>query len=177
VTHLPPPVTSPTPMNPLVKPTAETSPTMQDFPPPLSLKHRPIFMMPYAPFDGPYANQTDAKFLSVGHAQWRTESDSDAVSAKVWRHSGDKWSRMSEELPLHRLVDLCVFLAKAFYQNGATRNFGPAVVIQSGTFENQTQEIELRRLETVPEGFEVENERVKARLRKLRDELQAANLD
>jgi hypothetical protein len=164
-------------LNPLVKPTAETSPMAQDFPPPLWLKHSPSFMMPYAPFDGPYIGESDAKYLSVGRAQWRSAAAPDDVSAKIWRHSGDKWSRMSEELPLHRLVDLCIFLAKVFYQNSATRNFGPAVVIQSGTFENQTEEIELRRLEPVPKGFAVENERVKARLRKLRDELLAANLD
>ena len=30
-------------------------------------------------------------------------NDHDALSAKVWRYSGEKWSRMSEEIPLHRL--------------------------------------------------------------------------
>jgi hypothetical protein len=164
-------------MNPMIKPTLETSSTMQDFPPPMWLKHLPSVMMPYAPFDGRYFRDTDAKYLSVGRAQWRNEDDPDAVSAKVWRYVGDKWSRQSEELPLRRLVDLCIFLTKAFYQSGAPRNFGPAVVIESGTFENQTEEIALRRLEPLPKGFEVENEEIKRRLRKLLEELRAANLD
>src|SRR3954471_8238758 len=107
-------------MNPLVKPTIETSATMQDFPPPLWLKHQPIFMIPYAPFDGPYAGDTDVKYLSIGHAQWRHPGDPHALSAKVWRYSGEKWSRMSEEVPLHRLADLCTLLVKAFYQDHHT---------------------------------------------------------
>ena len=140
-------------MNPLAKPTTETSPTMQDYPPPLWLKHQPIFMLPYAPFDGPYSDDTDAKYLSVGRAQWRSEDDPDALSAKVWRHPADKWSRMSEEIPLHRLADLCTLVVKSFYQNHATRNFGPAVVIERHTFENQTEEIELRRLRERAQGL------------------------
>ena len=32
------------------------------------------------------------------------------ISAKVWRHTGEKWSRQSEEMPLHRdamTVEVC----------------------------------------------------------------------
>jgi hypothetical protein len=35
------------------------------------------------------------------------------VSAKVWRHTGGKWSRQSEELPLHRVLDLAILECRA----------------------------------------------------------------
>src|SRR5437879_4025734 len=98
-------------MSPLAKRTAETSSTMQNYPPPLHLKHRPIFMMPYDTFDGQYIGDTDTLYLSIGRAQWNDQGFDD-LSAKVWRMPDDKWSRMSEELPLHRVVDLCVLLTK-----------------------------------------------------------------
>ena len=163
--------------NPLAKPTTETTETMLNFPPPIWLKHQAVFMLPYAPFDGPYADETDAKYLSIGLAQWRADGDPDALSAKVWRYSGEKWSRMSEEIPLHRLADLCTLLVKTFYQDHSTNAVTPTAVIDAGTFENQNEKIELRRMNDVPEGFAKENERIKERLRKLRDELVASNLD
>jgi hypothetical protein len=84
---------------------------------------------------------------------------------------------MSEEIPLHRLADLCTLLVKTFYQDHPTNTLTPTVVIDAGTFENQSEKIELRRMNDVPAGFGEENERVKERLRKLRDELMASNLD
>ena len=76
-----------------VKSTRETEETLLNFPPPTWLKHQPIFILPYASFDGPYAEDPrDVKYLSIGFAQWRNEDDPDALSAKVWRYSGEKWS-------------------------------------------------------------------------------------
>ena len=35
------------------------------------------------------------------------------ISAKVWRYTGEeKWSRQSEELPLHRVLDLAILICK-----------------------------------------------------------------
>lgn len=51
------------------------------------------------------AYQTDTKGLSLGLAQWNDRGKVD-ISAKVWRYTGEKWSRQSEELPLHRVLDL-----------------------------------------------------------------------
>jgi hypothetical protein len=34
------------------------------------------------------------------------------ISAKVWRHTGGKWSRQSEELPLHRALDLAILICR-----------------------------------------------------------------
>ena len=35
------------------------------------------------------------------------------ISAKVWRHTGEKWSRQSEELPLHRVLDLAILVCRS----------------------------------------------------------------
>ena len=31
----------------------------------------------------------------------------------MWRHTGEKWSRQSEELPLHRVLDLAILTCRA----------------------------------------------------------------
>ena len=156
------------PMTQVATSTPHTTPTMLNFPPPLHLKHRPVAMLPYEAFDGRYAGETDAKYLSLGLAQW---NNSDAIhpdmSVKVWRYPDNKWSRMSEELPLHRVVDLCLLLVKVL-----SANTGP-VMIPANTFENQTEPLELNMLEDLPGGFEEQKQRVLRRLRKLRETLEA----
>ncbi len=80
---------------------------------PLHLKHRPILALEeYEQADGHKAGNSEAKGLSIGLAQWNSE-DSSEVSAKIWRHTGDKWSRQSEEMPLHRILDLTILVARA----------------------------------------------------------------
>jgi hypothetical protein len=66
----------------------------------------------YENLDGRYASNTDAKGLSLGLAQWNDRGKVD-ISAKVWRHTGEKWSRQSEELPLHRVLDLAILVCRA----------------------------------------------------------------
>ncbi|MFA7651772.1 MAG: DUF6530 family protein, partial [Synergistaceae bacterium] len=41
------------------------------------------------------------------------------VSAKVWRYTGEKWSRQSEELPMHRVLDLAILTCRSYlyFQN------------------------------------------------------------
>ena len=34
------------------------------------------------------------------------------ISGKVWRHTGEKWSRQSEELPITRILDLAILAAQ-----------------------------------------------------------------
>ena len=73
---------------------------------PTTLKHKPVIVSEnYEDVDGRYAYHTDAKGLSLGLAQWNDRGKVD-ISAKVWRYTGEKWSRQSEELPLHRVLDL-----------------------------------------------------------------------
>ncbi|MEL7565894.1 MAG: DUF6530 family protein [Dehalobacterium sp.] len=80
---------------------------------PTTLKHKPVIVSEnYENVDGRYAYHTDAKGLSLGLAQWNDRGKVD-VSAKVWRHTGEKWSRQSEELPLHRVLDLAILVLRA----------------------------------------------------------------
>lgn len=80
---------------------------------PTALKHKPVIVSEnYENVDGRYAYQTDAKGLSLGLAQWNDRGRVD-ISAKVWRHTGEKWSRQSEELPLHRVLDLAILIVRA----------------------------------------------------------------
>jgi hypothetical protein len=80
---------------------------------PTELKHKPVVVAEdYEHIDGRYAYETDAKGLSLGLAQWNDRGIVD-ISAKIWRHTGTKWSRQSEELPLHRVLDLAIFVCRA----------------------------------------------------------------
>lgn len=90
---------------------------------PTTLKHKPVFVCDnYENIDGRQAYQSDAKGLSLGLAQWNDRGRVD-ISAKVWRHTGEKWSRQSEELPLHRAIDLVIFAvtARQFMQEESYR--------------------------------------------------------
>lgn len=79
---------------------------------PTNLKHKPVISCDdYENVDGRYAYDSDAKGLSVGLAQWNDRGKLD-VSAKVWRYTGEKWSRQSEEMPLHRILDLAIFVCR-----------------------------------------------------------------
>ncbi|MBB6638389.1 DUF6530 family protein [Cohnella thailandensis] len=79
---------------------------------PTSLKHKPVIVAAdYERIDGRLAGNTDTKGLSLGLAQWNDRGKVD-ISAKVWRYTGEKWSRQSEELPLHRVLDLSILICR-----------------------------------------------------------------
>ena len=79
---------------------------------PVELKHKPVIVSEdYDQIDGRNAPNTDAKGLSLGLAQWNERGNLD-ISAKVWRYTGEKWSRQSEEMPLHRVLDLAILICK-----------------------------------------------------------------
>jgi hypothetical protein len=82
---------------------------------PEHLQHKPIIVVnDYHNIDGQYAPTTDAKALSMGFDQW----GDGGISAKVFRHTGNRWSRQSEELPPHRVIDLCnLIVASIMYSN------------------------------------------------------------
>ena len=80
---------------------------------PTNLKHKPVVVAEdYENIDGRYAYNSDAKGLSLGLAQWNDRGKVD-ISAKVWRYTGEKWSRQSEELPLHRVLDLAILICRS----------------------------------------------------------------
>ncbi len=101
---------------------------------PQHLAHKPVYAIPYDKFDGIYIGDTDAYYLSVGLSQW----DSDEVSIKTMRHPRGKWSRQSEEMPLHRAIDVVTFLAKVVFDQRNGR-----VEIRRGTFEDQDANISI----------------------------------
>lgn len=79
---------------------------------PTELKHKPVIVSEnYENVDGRNAYNSEAKGLSLGLAQWNDRGRVE-ISAKVWRHTGEKWSRQSEELPLHRVLDLAILVAR-----------------------------------------------------------------
>ena len=79
---------------------------------PTELKHKPVIVSEdYDKIDGRTANNSDAKGLSLGLAQWNDRGNLE-ISAKIWRHTGEKWSRQSEEMPLHRVLDLAILICK-----------------------------------------------------------------
>jgi len=79
---------------------------------PTTLKHKPVIVCEnYENIDGRYAYNSEAKGLSLGLAQWNERGNVE-ISAKVWRHTGEKWSRQSEELPLHRVIDLAILICR-----------------------------------------------------------------
>ena len=66
------------------------------------LTHKPVLACRY---DEAALACEDAKFISIGKATY----DADCASVKIWRRTDDdlKWSRQSEEIPIHR-VGLCM---------------------------------------------------------------------
>ena len=80
---------------------------------PTTLKHKPVITCEnYGNIDGRDAYGSDTKGLSLGLAQCNDRGKID-ISAKVWRFTGEKWSRQSEELPLHRVLDLAILITRA----------------------------------------------------------------
>ena len=101
---------------------------------PDNAKHKAVFALPYEEFDGPYAGKSDCKYLTVGWAQY----DPGMVSVKTLRHSGERWSRQSEELPVHRAVDAVLLLAYCVFKSSEQ-----GVTLPAGTFEGQKEPLTL----------------------------------
>lgn len=79
---------------------------------PTTLKHKPVIAVEnYENIDGRSAYNSDAKGISMGLAQWNDRGKVD-ISTKVWRYTGEKWSRQSEELPIHRVLDLAILICR-----------------------------------------------------------------
>jgi len=132
---------------------------------PTHLKHIPLIAIEnYDRIDGPYSGNSDAKGLSIGIAQWNGPGESE-ISAKVWRHTGEKWSRQSEELPIHRALDLATLVCNAiqYSQNGeqllTTSGFNASLV--SGEVDAS------RLLQLMKENFASNQEHLDASLNRL----------
>lgn len=116
---------------------------------PAHLKHKPIIQVEnYDRIDGPYADDTDAMGLSVGIAQWNGPGWTE-LSAKVWRNTGEKWSRQSEELLLHRVIDLAtlICITMDYSKNGRLSSSDDFPVTRSADNADLTHHIGLMKKE------------------------------
>lgn len=134
---------------------------------PTTLKHKPVIVAEdYSRIDGRTAYETDAQGLSLGLAQWNDRGRVD-ISAKVWRYTGEKWSRQSEELPLHRVLDLAILTCRAdlYLKEEAYRH--------AGLFDPDHPEIDRVGLQgdAMTVAVCTENERIKEDIALFRDAL------
>ena len=129
---------------------------------PTHLNHRPIIKWEnYSKTDGRFANDTDAQGLSVGVAQWNSSDENKPdISVKVWRHTGEKWSRQSEEIPPHRLVDMTSLLCSALMY---VRN---DVLLSDESFSITSSQDAIL-LEKLKEGLQKEEPFLESSLRRL----------
>lgn len=80
---------------------------------PTNLSHKPIISVnDYEKFEPDYPAKTDVRALSIGIAQY----NQNGISLKVWRQPDIKWSRQSEELPVHRNIDLTILFVSSVLQ-------------------------------------------------------------
>ncbi len=111
---------------------------------PTHLKHKPVYEIDdYENMDGMYKNNTDVYALSLGQAQWSSDS-AFIPSVKVWRKVNNRWSRQSEETTLTRALDMAMLVIKVIddYKHGiakadtmeiATTVFGKQTIRQTNT--------------------------------------------
>lgn len=138
---------------------------------PAHLKHKPIIQVEnYDRIDGPYADDTDAMGLSVGIAQWNGPGRTE-ISAKVWRNTGEKWSRQSEELPLHRVIDLAtlICITMDYSKNGRLSSSDDFSVTRSADNADLNHHIELmkKELKENHENLDKSLERLSLELKRL----------
>lgn len=124
------------------------SPYEPDEPIPETLRHKPLYALPYQSFDGLYEREwTDSQYISLGLAQWDSAND---LSVKMLRFSykdtsrtqGEgKWSRQSEELPLHRPIDMVILTALTLFENEGAET----IPVPEKTFLRQEKPFEIHR--------------------------------
>ena len=81
------------------------------------LKHKSIIYVDYADIDS-RSGAGVAGYLSLGKTQWNNED----ISAKIFRWTGERWSRQSEEMPLWRVLDLAILIISAITGNSSSFN-------------------------------------------------------
>ncbi|OPA73621.1 hypothetical protein BVG16_27850 [Paenibacillus selenitireducens] len=80
---------------------------------PVSKNHKPVIISDnYGKVDGRFANNTDAKALSLGLTPWNDEGKPH-ISANLWKYTEEKWTGQSEEIPIHRILDLSILICSA----------------------------------------------------------------
>lgn len=126
---------------------------------PTHLKHHPILeVADYDKIDAQYAEKTDAIALSIGNAQY----DNSDISLKIWRYANNRFSRQSEEMPVHRGVDIVLLLVGALlYEPNANHSI---------TSLGETQ-VDGRNVQEIKDYYNENKVFLEPRLNELRDRL------
>ena len=104
---------------------------------PRSLQHHPVVLLDYENHDGPDAGNTDCRHISIGWAQY----DSSELSVKTLRHTGERWSPQSEELPLHRCLDATMLIAATIAQINDETNH---ITLEAGLLDHQDNPLHIQ---------------------------------
>ena len=109
---------------------------------PTHLSHIPIIGVDdYNLIDGKYAGlDTDAKALSVGLASYDKKHRKE-VAVKIFRNVNNKWSRQSEELPIHRNLDLTILILSILKKENIDINGFNKKEINSNKIDELIQEL------------------------------------
>ena len=95
--------------------------------------------------DGPFVGNTDCKALSLGASSYGY-----GISVKIQRYitqtnNVSKWSRQSEELPLHRAIDSTIFIIAELINKGYQKGGFVAVPTQTTYPKIQGQKMNIIR--------------------------------
>ena len=88
----------------------------------INLNQKPnVIVNDYDTQDGQFVGNTDCKAIAIGPSSYRN-----GISVKIQRYitqsnNISKWSRQSEELPLHRSVDSVIFLVAELINKGFSK--------------------------------------------------------
>ncbi len=122
---------------------------------PKKLSHKPIISVNhYDKIDGLYANNTDTKALSIGKAQY----DNEEISLKVWRRDDNGWKRGSEELPIHRNLDLSILFLSSLLTETSSKF--PKSVLREDI-------VDIENMEIIKDYYENKKQFLKPRLQEL----------
>lgn len=80
---------------------------------PASTNHKPVMISDnYGKVDGRFAYKTDVRALSLG-LSGENEDGKAHIAAKVWRAAEGQGIGSSDEIPIHRILDLSILICSA----------------------------------------------------------------
>lgn len=80
---------------------------------PASTNHKPVIVSDnYGKVDGRFASKTDVGALSLGLTE-QNEDGRAHIAAKIWRAEEEKGTSSSDEIPIHRILDLSILICSA----------------------------------------------------------------
>jgi|GEM_PF-1932563 len=139
---------------------------------PTGKTHTPIVSLnKYAEIDGYHRKEdTDTVALSIGLATYSEDcldkeeqiTTPREISLKVWRHTGKKWSRISEELPIYRNLDLSILFVKSLLINDKDSS-----LVFRGSHCLHIDKSDL--FDRIRKDYSLNKEHYKPRLKELRD--------